>query len=59
MMERMFSIALVILSRVGSAGVNDSFRRFLNIRTMSLGKEWRMIVHASIVVMGGSHNRLR
>ncbi len=55
-MERMFSIPLVMLSRVRSSGVNDLSRIFLNGRTMWWRKEWRKMVYASMVVMGGSHN---
>ncbi len=48
-----------MLSRVRFAVVNDVLRKLRIIATMWWGKEWRKMVCASVVVMGGSHKSSR
>ncbi len=52
-MDRMCSNLVAMLSTVRSSGVNDMSRKFVNVWTMWWGKEWRKMIHASAVVMGG------
>ncbi len=58
-MERMFSMALVMMSRVWLGGANGPLRASWNVLTISEGKEWRKMVHASVVEIGGSHSNSR